>query len=77
MINPTKASYSMAPTMVVCVLAGYLTARLFLAERRRNRLLLSALVGFLIGLAVDFRLPNLFLCLGILSVFLRFIPDIP
>ena len=29
MINPTKASYSMAPTMVVCALAGFLTARLF------------------------------------------------
>ena len=27
MINPAKASYSIAPTMVVCVLAGYLTAR--------------------------------------------------
>ena len=24
MINPTKASYSMAPTMMVCALAGYL-----------------------------------------------------
>src|SRR5205807_4591894 len=28
MINPAKASYSVAPTMVVCALAGYLTARL-------------------------------------------------
>jgi hypothetical protein len=64
MINPTKASYSMAPTMVICVLAAYFTARLFAAEQRRNRFALSALVGFLIGLAVDFRLPNLFLCSG-------------
>ena len=26
MINPTKASYSVAPTMMVCALAGFLTA---------------------------------------------------
>ena len=31
MINPTKASYSMAPTMMVCALAGFLTAKLFAA----------------------------------------------
>jgi hypothetical protein len=58
----TKASYSMAPTMVICVLAAYFTARLFAAEQRRNRFALSALVGFLIGLAVE--LPNLFLSSG-------------
>ena len=29
MINPSKASYSVAPTMAVCALAGFLTARLF------------------------------------------------
>jgi len=64
MINPAKASYSMAPTMVICVLAGFFTAKLFSAAQQRNRLALSALVGFLIGLAVDFRLPNLFLSSG-------------
>ena len=64
MINPTKASYSVAPTMVVCALAGFLTARLFLAEHRQHRLPLTGLVGLLIGLAVDFRLPNLFLSSG-------------
>jgi len=69
MINPTKASYSMAPTMVVCVLAGFFTARFFATEQRRNRFALSALVGFLIGLAVDFRLPNLFLSSGYLVFF--------
>ena len=58
MINPAKASYSMAPTMVICVLAGFFTAKLFSAAQQRNRLALSALVGFLIGLAVDFRLPT-------------------
>ena len=44
MINPTKASYSVAPTMMVCALAGFLTAKLFTAEPR-HRLLLIALVG--------------------------------
>jgi hypothetical protein len=64
MINPTKASYSMAPTMVMCALAGFLTARLFLAEQSRHRLLLTGLIGLSIGLAVNFRLPNLFLSSG-------------
>jgi hypothetical protein len=73
MINPAKASYSIAPTMVVCALAGFLTARLFFAEQRRHRLLLTGLVGLLIGLAVNFRLPNLFLSSGyFLFFFLSF-----
>ena len=63
MINPTKASYSVAPTMMVCALAGYLTAKLF-ADAPRHRLLLIALVGLLIGLSVNFRLPNLLLSAG-------------
>ncbi|CAN7469799.1 hypothetical protein LJR220_004255 [Bradyrhizobium sp. LjRoot220] len=44
MINPTKASYSMAPTMMVCALAGYLTAKLF-AEGSRHRVVLLVLIG--------------------------------
>ena len=63
MINPTKASYSMAPTMIVCALAGWLTAKLF-ADGSRHRLVLLALVGLLIGLSVNVRLPNLFLSAG-------------
>jgi hypothetical protein len=64
MINPTKASYSMAPTMVLCAAAGFFTPKLFLGETARNRILLSALIGLLIGLGVNFRLPNLFLAAG-------------
>ena len=64
MINPTKASYSMAPTMVVCALAGLLTARLFVKTPQRHPVLLTMLTGFLIGLAVNFRLANLFLSAG-------------
>ena len=63
MINPTKASYSVAPTMMVCAAAGYLTAKLCSAGER-NRLALTALIGLLIGLSVNFRLPNLLLSAG-------------
>jgi hypothetical protein len=63
MINPTKASYSVAPTMMVCALVGFLTAKLFTVGAR-YRLLLWALVGLLIGISVNFRLPNLFLAAG-------------
>ncbi len=64
MVNPTKASYSVAPTMVVCALAGFLTARLLFSEQGRHRLAYAALIGLLLGLAVNFRLPNLFLASG-------------
>jgi hypothetical protein len=63
MINPAKASYSVAPTMMVCALAGYLTARFF-GDMPRYRPVLIALVGLLIGLSVNFRLPNLLLSAG-------------
>src|SRR5260370_31251724 len=64
MINPAKASYSVAPTMVICAIAGFLTARLFLAEQWQHRLLLTGLFGLLVGLAGNFRLPTLFLSSG-------------
>jgi hypothetical protein len=69
MINPTKASYSMAPTMMVCALAGFLTAKLFVDPGRRQ-LVLTILVGLLIGLAVNFRLANVFLASGYGLLFL-------
>jgi hypothetical protein len=69
MINPAKASYSVAPTMVTCVLAGYLTARWLIATQARRQfltrqVLTAALLGLLLGLSVNFRLPNLFLSSG-------------
>ncbi|THD65175.1 MAG: hypothetical protein E7813_15700 [Bradyrhizobium sp.] len=64
MINPTKASYSLAPTVVVCALLGFLTARLFLKTPPHHRIFMTMLVGFLVGLAVNFRLANLFLSAG-------------
>jgi hypothetical protein len=69
MVNPTKASYSMAPTMVVCAAAAWLTARLFSAQVQRP-LLLAMAIGLLIGLSVNFRLPNLFLSAGYCLYFL-------
>ncbi|WFU15606.1 hypothetical protein [Bradyrhizobium sp. CB3481] len=63
MINPSKASYSVPPTMMACAAAGLLTAQYFV-DRTRRGLLLIALVGLLIGLSVNFRLPNLFLAIG-------------
>jgi len=72
MINPAKASYSMAPTMVTCALVGCLTARWLIGRRHGVLLLLS--LGLLLGLSVNFRLPNLFLSAGyflfLLGVFL-------
>ena len=70
MINPTKASFSMAPTMVVCALGGFLTARLFAVARPRHGFALTLATGFVIGLAVNFRLPNLLLSAGYFVAFL-------
>ncbi len=64
MINPAKASYSVAPTMVACALGGLLTARLFSAAPQWHRLVLAGCIGLVIGLSVNFRLPNLFLASG-------------
>ncbi|MBI5261602.1 MAG: hypothetical protein HY852_07270 [Bradyrhizobium sp.] len=70
MVNPAKASYSIAPTLVVCAAAGFLTA-LWLVRAPPNRSsLLPAAIGLLLGLAVNFRLPNLFLASGYLLFFL-------
>lgn len=75
MINPAKASYSVAPTMAVCALAGLLTARLLFSRQWRHRLASAALIGLVLGVAVNFRLPNLFLASGyslfLLGSFLR------
>ena len=67
MINPSKASYSVPPTMMVCAAAGFLTVKYF-AGSQRHRLLIIGLVGFLIGLSVNFRLPNLFLARAIACI---------
>lgn len=62
MVNPAKASYSVAPTMALCAVAGFLTA-LWLARGRRS-VLPIALIGLLLGASVNFRLPNALLAAG-------------
>ena len=62
MINPAKASYSVAPTMALCALAGFLTA-MWLSRDKRS-VLLIALIGLLCGASVNFRLPNALLAAG-------------
>jgi hypothetical protein len=69
MINPIKASYSMAPTAVICALCGYLTARCFGGPEGDRRLAPLLTLGVLFGLSVNFRLANIFLCGGF-SLFL-------
>lgn len=64
MINPAKASYSVAPTIVTCVLAGYLTASWLIAAPARRQVLIATVLGLILGLSVNFRLPNLFLSSG-------------
>jgi hypothetical protein len=64
MINPAKASYSAAPTFAICAVAGWLTALFFCASNPRKKWLYAALVGFLLGVSVDFRIANLFLAGG-------------
>lgn len=61
MINPAKASYSMAPTLPLCALAGFLTACLFGRPQQRDGVLLTIALGLVLGLSVNFRLSNLFL----------------
>jgi hypothetical protein len=64
MINPIKASYSMAPTAVICALCGYLTVRCFGVPEADRRFAPLMTLGFVFGLSVDFRLANIFLCGG-------------
>jgi len=69
MINPIKASYSMAPTAIICAWSGYLTARCFGAPSDDRRVAPLLVLGVLFGLSVNFRLANIFLC-GCCSLFL-------
>lgn len=70
MVNPSKASLSMAPTMIVCAVVGFLTSILFNSSKQSHRSVAAALIGLLLGLAVSFRLPNLLLSIGYFGVLL-------
>ncbi len=70
MINPAKASYSLAPTMAICALAGCLTAALFNARTNPARLGMALLIGLMLGASVNFRVANLVLGAGYFIAFL-------
>jgi hypothetical protein len=61
-VNPGKTSYSIAPTIAVCAVAGYLTS-FWLLKATRSQLLVI-LIGLLLGLSVNLRLPNAILSAG-------------
>ena len=69
MINPAKASYSVAPTMVICAVGGFLTAALFNSVGLRMKVVAAALVGLLLGFSVAFRIPNLLFSAGYFAFF--------
>ncbi|HMF69374.1 MAG TPA: hypothetical protein VK602_17400 [Phyllobacterium sp.] len=70
MVNPSKASYSMAPTMIVCAVVGFLTGVLANHPKSSQRTIAAVAAGLLLGLAVSFRLPNLLLSAGYFMVLL-------
>jgi len=73
MVNPSKASYSMAPTMIVCAVVGFLTAVLANDPRSSRRNIAAGFAGLFLGLAVSFRLPNLLLSTGYFLVLLALV----
>lgn len=70
MINPAKASYSIAPTMAIAAVVGYLAAQMFKLQDARKQMIVTALIGILLGLSVNFRIPNLLLAAGFGGYFL-------
>jgi hypothetical protein len=73
MVNPSKASFSIAPTMIVCAVVGYMTDVLVNAPKKLHRISAAVLAGLFLGLAVSFRLPNLFLSAGYFLVLLTMV----
>ena len=77
MINPTKASYSMAPTMVICVLAAYFTARLFTARAAEKSVCSIGARRIPDRSGRRFQIAEPVSLLRIFRIFLRFIFNIP
>jgi hypothetical protein len=57
--------WSIQPSVVLVLLAGYFAVRLFEAAASRLGLIWAILLGISIGIAADFRLANAFLVFGI------------
>lgn len=71
MINPAKASYSIPLTLSLCAVVGFFTSQLISVERHRLRQwTIPTLLGLLLGLSVNLRIPNLLLATGYSFYFL-------
>ncbi len=64
MVNPAKASYSIAPTMPLCIAVAYLTVQMFAERAFVVRVLIAASAGLLLGIATDIRLSSVLLAFG-------------
>jgi hypothetical protein len=69
MVNPAKASYSIAPTMPICIALAYLTVKMFSEKSFITRIVLASTVGLLLGIATDIRLSSLLLASGFALTF--------
>lgn len=57
-------SFSLAPSMLLCILLGYSTVKLLVSRDGRERILLSAICGALLGISVGMRTANILLAGG-------------
>jgi hypothetical protein len=64
MINPSKGSFSMAPTMPICVVLALLTVIMMEAKQPKVQLAATAALGLLLGLSVNIRIANALLAFG-------------
>jgi hypothetical protein len=69
MVNPAKATYSMAPTMPLCIALALATVRLFESKSAAAAISLAGTAGLIAGLAVDIRLSSALLTSGYAAVF--------
>jgi hypothetical protein len=69
MVNPAKASYSMAPTMPLCIALALATVHLFRNKSSTTTIPLAGMAGLIAGLAVDVRLSSALLTSGYAVVF--------
>jgi hypothetical protein len=69
MINPSKGSYSMAPTMPICIALALLTVIMMEAKQSKAQLAATMALGLVLGLSVNLRIANALLAFGYLAVF--------
>jgi hypothetical protein len=68
MINPSRASYSIAPTVALCAMMGAITVAYLFDPKPYRAVAGSLLIGAMVGLSINFRIPNILLCTGYLAV---------